>query len=38
VLVDLISEIAPSESQRRALLVENPQRLYRFPKKLSRAP
>ncbi|HEY6720722.1 MAG TPA: amidohydrolase family protein [Burkholderiales bacterium] len=38
VLVDLLAEIAPSESQRRALLVENPQRLYRFPRKLSRAP
>jgi 2-pyrone-4,6-dicarboxylate lactonase len=29
-LVDLIAEIAPSEAQRRALLVDNPQRLYRF--------
>jgi 2-pyrone-4,6-dicarboxylate lactonase len=31
VLVDLLSEIAPSQAQRRALLVENPKRLYRFP-------
>lgn len=38
VLVDLISEIAPSESQRRALLVDNPRRLYRFPRKLSGTP
>jgi len=30
VLVDLISEIAPSEAQRRALLVDNPRRFYRF--------
>ncbi len=34
VLVELISEIAPSEAQRRALLVENPKRFYRFPRKL----
>ena len=34
VLVDLLSEIAPSETQRRALLVENPKRFYRFPRKL----
>ena len=30
VLVDLLAEIAPSEAQRQALLVDNPQRLYRF--------
>jgi len=30
-LVDLLAEIAPREEQRRALLVDNPQRLYRFP-------
>jgi 2-pyrone-4,6-dicarboxylate lactonase len=30
VLVDLISEIAPSEAQRRALLVDNPLAFYRF--------
>ena len=30
-LVDLISEMAPSEAERRALLVANPQRLYGFP-------
>lgn len=30
-LVDLLAEIAPSEAQRHALLVANPQRLYRFP-------
>jgi len=29
-LVDLISEIAPTEAQRQALLVDNPQRLYGF--------
>jgi 2-pyrone-4,6-dicarboxylate lactonase len=31
-LVDLLCEIAPSEKQRRALLVENPLRFYRFGK------
>ncbi len=30
VLVDLLASIAPSEAQRRRLLVENPARLYRF--------
>src|SRR6266480_2336088 len=30
VLVDLLAEIAPSEAQRQALLVDNPQRLYKF--------
>jgi 2-pyrone-4,6-dicarboxylate lactonase len=30
VLVDLISDVAPLPSQRRALLVDNPARLYRF--------
>jgi 2-pyrone-4,6-dicarboxylate lactonase len=30
VLVDLLEEIAPSEAQREALLVANPERLYRF--------
>ncbi len=29
-LVDLLAEIAPSPAQRQALLVDNPQRLYRF--------
>jgi 2-pyrone-4,6-dicarboxylate lactonase len=29
-LIDLLAEIAPSEAQRQALLVDNPQRLYRF--------
>lgn len=29
-LVDLLADIAPSEAQRKALLVDNPQRLYRF--------
>jgi 2-pyrone-4,6-dicarboxylate lactonase len=29
-LVDLIAEIAPTEAQRKALLVDNPQRLYGF--------
>jgi len=31
VLADMLSEIAPSEGERRALLVDNPQRFYRFP-------
>ena len=31
VLVDLVSEIAPSEAARQALLVDNPRRFYRFP-------
>lgn len=30
-LVDLLAEIAPTEAQRRALLVDNPQRFYGFP-------
>jgi 2-pyrone-4,6-dicarboxylate lactonase len=30
-LVDLLGEIAPTEAQRRALLVDNPQRFYGFP-------
>ena len=30
-LVDLLAKIAPSDAARRALLVDNPQRLYRFP-------
>jgi 2-pyrone-4,6-dicarboxylate lactonase len=30
VLVDLLAEIAPSDKQRRALLVDNPRRFYRF--------
>ena len=30
VLVDLLAEIAPAQSERHALLVDNPQRLYRF--------
>jgi 2-pyrone-4,6-dicarboxylate lactonase len=29
-MVDLIAEIAPTEAQREALLVDNPQRFYRF--------
>ena len=29
-LVDLIADMAPSEAERRALLVDNPQRLYGF--------
>lgn len=32
VLVDLLSEIAPSEKQRQALLVDNPRRFYGFSK------
>ena len=32
VLVDLLAEIAPSEAQRQALLVDNPQRFYGFTK------
>ena len=31
VLTDLLDQIAPSTSLRQTLLVENPQRLYRFP-------
>jgi 2-pyrone-4,6-dicarboxylate lactonase len=31
VLTELLDQLAPSESLRQALLVENPQRLYRFP-------
>jgi 2-pyrone-4,6-dicarboxylate lactonase len=30
VLVDLLAQIAPSEAQRKTLLVDNPRRLYRF--------
>ena len=30
-LVDLLGEIAPTEAQRKALLVDNPRRLYGFP-------
>ncbi len=30
VLVDILAEIAPSEAARQALLVDNPQRFYRF--------
>src|SRR2546429_6323976 len=30
VLVDLLAEIAPSDKQRQTLLVDNPQRFYRF--------
>ena len=37
-LVDLLAGIAPSEAARRALLVDNPQRFYRFPRKLSQKP
>ena len=29
-LVDILAEIAPSEAARKALLVDNPQRLYKF--------
>ena len=29
-LVDLLAEVAPSEKQRQAVLVDNPQRLYGF--------
>lgn len=29
-LVDILAEIAPGEAQRQALLVDNPQRLYKF--------
>jgi 2-pyrone-4,6-dicarboxylate lactonase len=32
VLVDLLSEIAPSEKERKALLVDNPLGFYRFRK------
>src|SRR6266699_3511889 len=30
VLVDLLAEIAPSEKERKALMVDNPRRFYRF--------
>jgi predicted TIM-barrel fold metal-dependent hydrolase len=30
VLVDLLAEIAPTENERHALLVDNPQRFYGF--------
>lgn len=30
-LADLLAEIAPKEAEQRALLVDNPQRFYRFP-------
>ncbi|TMH62209.1 MAG: amidohydrolase, partial [Betaproteobacteria bacterium] len=30
-LVDLLGEIAPTEARRKALLVDNPRRLYGFP-------
>ncbi|MGB7258373.1 MAG: amidohydrolase family protein [Pseudolabrys sp.] len=33
VLVDLLAEIAPSAAQRQALVVDNPQRLYKFVRK-----
>jgi 2-pyrone-4,6-dicarboxylate lactonase len=33
-LVDLLSEIAPTEAQRQALLVDNPRCFYRFPIRL----
>ena len=33
VLVDLIAEMAPGAAQRQALLVDNPQRLYKFVRK-----
>jgi 2-pyrone-4,6-dicarboxylate lactonase len=29
-MVDILAEMAPSEAERQALLVDNPQRLYRF--------
>ncbi len=38
ILVDLLSEIAPSTAQRQALLVDNPKRFYGFPKRLSHSP
>jgi len=34
ILVDLLAEIAPSEAQRQALLVDNPRRFYGFPIRL----
>jgi 2-pyrone-4,6-dicarboxylate lactonase len=34
-LVDLLAEIAPTERERRALLVDNPQRLYGLPRQLA---
>jgi 2-pyrone-4,6-dicarboxylate lactonase len=37
-LAGLLGEIAPSEALRQALLVDNPQRLYRFPVSLEYEP
>jgi 2-pyrone-4,6-dicarboxylate lactonase len=37
-LVDIIAEIAPTEAGRKALLVDNPQRFYGFPVKLTATP
>jgi 2-pyrone-4,6-dicarboxylate lactonase len=38
ILVDILAEIAPSQAQRQALLVDNPQRLYKFAPAKRRAP
>jgi 2-pyrone-4,6-dicarboxylate lactonase len=37
-LVDLLAAIAPSDATRQALLVDNPERLYRFPVVLESEP
>jgi 2-pyrone-4,6-dicarboxylate lactonase len=37
VLTDLLGQIAPSDSLRQTLLVDNPQRMYRFPALLGTA-
>jgi 2-pyrone-4,6-dicarboxylate lactonase len=37
-LVDLLAGIAPTETQRQALLVDNPARFYGFPVKLAARP
>ena len=37
-LVDLLAAIAPSDATRQALLVDNPERLYRFPVALESQP
>ena len=34
-LIDLLSAIAPSDAQRKALLVDNSQRFYKFPWKIA---
>jgi 2-pyrone-4,6-dicarboxylate lactonase len=37
ILVDILADIAPTEAARQALLVDNPQRFYRFARARSLA-